>query len=444
MIATSSTIISTPNHPSLMIQKIKSLLRNTFVYRFYKTMRGKYALLKYDNPSNGMFVIWITGTNGKTTTSFMIHHIFNTLIDKAFLLWTNEIKYGTESVANTSKMTSPDVMDVQKYLAQAKAQGCHIAVLETASHGLDQDRFHGIDFDMGILTNITPEHLDYHKSMEEYAKTKKKLFQNVATNSKPNKMAILPKDDKIGREWADELGIEKTMTFGIVSGATLKAEAITYTVDSTSFTINYMGQLFPMTMKMVWIHNVYNTLTALCAGLVVWLDLNDMIATFTTFQPPLGRMEPIIHNNTHYFVDFAHTPDALEKTLSYLASIKKDWRLLLLTWAMGQRDRFKRPMMGKLADQYADIIVLADEDPGEEPRFQIIQEIKDGINRYDGDNLFIIPDRQKAIQFLTQIARPGDVVLLAGKGHETVMSVPGGKVPRNEKVILENYLQEKK
>ncbi len=100
-------------------------------------------------------------------------------------------------------------------------------------------------------------------------------------------------------------------------------------------------------------------------------------------------------------------------------------------------------MMGKLADQYADIIVLADEDPGEEPRFQIIQEIKDGINRYDGDNLFIIPDRQKAIQFLTQIARPGDVVLLAGKGHETVMSVPGGKIPRNEKVILENYLQEK-
>lgn len=341
-------------------------------------------------------------------------------------------------------MTSPDVMDVQKYLAQAKAQGCHIAVLETASHGLDQDRFHGIDFDMGILTNITPEHLDYHKSMEEYAKTKKKLFQNVATNSKPNKMAILPKDDKIGREWADELGIEKTMTFGIVSGATLKAEAITYTVDSTSFTINYMGQLFPMNIKMVWIHNVYNTLTALCAGLVVWLDLNDMIATFTTFQPPLGRMEPIIHNNTHYFVDFAHTPDALEKTLSYLASIKKDWRLLLLTWAMGQRDRFKRPMMGKLADQYADIIVLADEDPGEEPRFQIIQEIKDGINRYDGDNLFIIPDRQKAIQFLTQIARPGDVVLLAGKGHETVMSVPGGKIPRNEKGILENYLNEKK
>ena len=176
---------------------------------------------------------------------------------------------------------------------------------------------------------------------------------------------------------------------------------------------------------MVGVHNVYNTITALCAGLVVGLDMNDMIASLSTFQAPLGRMEAIVHNNTHYFVDFAHTPDALEKTLSYLKTVKGSGRILLLTGAMGERDRFKRPLMGKLADQYADIIVLADEDPGDEPRFQIIQEIKDGINRVDGDNLFIIPDREKAIKFLTEIAHPGDVVLLAGKGHETVMSVPG-------------------
>ena len=162
-------------------------------------------MLKYNNPSNGMFVIGITGTNGKTTSSFMIHHIFNTLIDKAFLLGTNEIKYGAESVPNTSKMTSPDVMDMYEYLSEAKAQGCNIAVLEVASHGLEQERFYGIDFDMGILTNITPEHLDYHKSMEEYAKSKKKLFTNIINNKKPNKMAVLPKDDKIGKEWADEL-----------------------------------------------------------------------------------------------------------------------------------------------------------------------------------------------------------------------------------------------
>ena len=142
-----------------------------------------------------------------------------------------------------------------------------------------------------------------------------------------------------------------------------------------------------------------------------------------TFIPPLGRMEHIQHNQVNYFVDFAHTPDGLHKTLSYLKEVKGNGRIILLTGAMGGRDRYKRPEMGKIADQYADIIVLADEDPAEESRFQIIQEIRSGIKRSDGDNFYIIPDRSKAIKFLTKIAQPGDLVLLAGKGHETVMSV---------------------
>lgn len=176
-----------------------------------------------------------------------------------------------------------------------------------------------------------------------------------------------------------------------------------------------MGTLYPITINMVGIHNVYNTICALTSGLIIGLELQQMIDCMTTFIAPLGRMEPVIHNNVHYYVDFAHTPDGLDKTLSYLAQVKKDGRLILLTGAMGERDRFKRPMMGKLADQYADIIVLADEDPGDEPRFQIIQEIKDGISRHDGDRLYIIPDRQLAIKFITEITQPGDVVLLAGK-----------------------------
>ena len=149
-----------------------------------------------------------------------------------------------------------------------------------------------------------------------------------------------------------------------------------------------------------------------------------MIDCLTSFVVPLGRMEPVIHSDVHYYIDFAHTPDALDKTLSYLSQVKKTGRLIVLCGAMGERDRFKRPMMGKIADQYADIIVLADEDPGNEPRFQIIQEIKDGISRHDGDHLYIIPDRQLAIKFITEITQPGDVVLLAGKGHETVMCIP--------------------
>lgn len=185
-----------------------------------------------------------------------------------------------------------------------------------------------------------------------------------------------------------------------------------------------MGILFPITINMVGIHNVYNTICALASGLIVGLDLKQMIDCLTTFIAPLGRMEPVIHDDVHYYIDFAHTPDGLDKTLSYLSQVKKNGRLILLTGAMGERDRFKRPMMGRIADQYADIIVVADEDPGDEPRFQIIQEIKDGIARPDGDRLYIIPDRQLAIKFITEITQPGDLVLLAGKGHETVMCIP--------------------
>lgn len=428
----------------MLPSRLSSFLRKNVFYQFYKKIKAKIALSMYNNPTQDMFVIGITGTNGKTTTSFIVHHIFNNLVDKAFLLGTNEVKYGSETIVNTSKMTSPDPMEIQRMLAEAKSRECKIAVLEVASHGIEQQRYYGIDFDMAILTNITEEHLDYHKTMEDYANTKKKLFTSVLNSPKPNKLAILPKDDKFGKWWIDELGFDRMMTYGIIGSGTLKADNIVSTHTSTTCDIIYMDQRHPATIPMVWIHNVYNTLAALSAWLIVWLDLTQMIDTLSTLVPPQGRMEHIIHQDTHYYVDFAHTPDALEKTLSHLSSTKKDGRLILLTGAMGERDRFKRPMMGRLADQYADIIILADEDPGEEPRFQIIQEIKDGIKRNDGDRLYIIPDRQQAIKFITDITIPGDLVLLAGKGHETVMCIPWGRIPWNEKAILETYLAKKK
>ncbi len=426
-----------------MISALKAFIRNNIFYNLYKLYKAKLAIAIYNDPSKDMFVIGITGTNGKTTSSFIIHHIFNTLVDKAFLLGTNEIKYGTEAETNTSKMTSPDPMKIQEYLSRAKEKWCKIAVLEVASHGISQQRFHGINFDMAILTNITEEHLDYHHTMEEYANIKKQLFIWVLNNPKPNKLAILPKDDKFWRQRAEELWFDRMMTYSIIGSWSLKAENVIYSVDKTSFDINYMGELFPVTTNMVGMHNVYNIICALSSGVIVWLDLKQMIDTLQTFVPPLGRMETIIHDDVHYFVDFAHTPDGLEKTLSFLYKVKDKGRVILLSWAMGERDRFKRPSMGKIADQYADIIVLADEDPWEEPRFQIIQEIKDGINRSDGENLFIIPDRQLAIKFITEITQPWDLVLLAGKGHETVMCIPGWRIPRNERAILEAYLAEK-
>lgn len=195
-----------------------------------------------------------------------------------------------------------------------------------------------------------------------------------------------------------------------------------------------MGQSYPLTIPMVGVHNVYNALAAVNAGLIVGLELPAIIATFATFVPPLGRMQRVVHNHVQYYIDFAHTPDGLDKTLSFLSDLKQQQgsglsagqagRLILLTGAMGQRDRQKRPEMGKIADRYADLIVIADEDPGDENRLQIIAEVREGVKRQLGDRLYVIPDRSLAIRFITEIVEPGDIVMLAGKGHETVMCIP--------------------
>ncbi len=427
-----------------MLSWLKDIARWSRFYYTYKKRKAQLAVQIYGNPSKDFFCIGVTGTNGKTTTTFMIHHIFNSLVDKAFLLGTNEIKYGTDAEVNTSKMTAPDPMIIQSLLAKAKTAWCKIAIMEVASHGIDQHRYDGIDFDMAILTNITEEHLDYHKTMEAYSDCKKKLFTGVLSNTKPNKLAILPKDDKYGKKWIEELGFERIMTYSILGWGTIKADNIEYFADHTTFDIISMGQAYPITIPMVGIHNVYNTLAAISAGLIVGLDLNAIIATFATFIPPLGRMQRIIHNNVQYYIDFAHTPDGLDKTLSFLHDLKQQQgsgRLILLTGAMGQRDRQKRPEMGKIADRYADLIVIADEDPGEENRLQIIAEVREGVKRQLGDRLYVIPDRSLAIKFITEIVEPGDIVMLAGKGHETVMCIPWGKIAWDEKGILESYLK---
>ncbi len=434
-----------------MFSWLKDIARWSWFYYTYKKWKAQLAVQIYGNPSKDFFCIGVTGTNGKTTTTFMIHHIFNSLVDKSFLLGTNEIKYGSDSELNTSKMTSPDPMIIQSLLAKAKTVWCKIAIMEVASHGIDQHRYDGIDFDMAILTNITEEHLDYHKTMEAYSNCKKKLFTSVLSNTKPNKLAILPKDDKYGKKWIEELWFERMTTYSILGWGTIKADNIQYFAEHTSFDIVSMGQSYPITIPMVGIHNVYNTLAAVSAGLIVGLDLNAIIATFATFIPPLGRMQRIIHNNVQYYIDFAHTPDGLDKTLSFLSSLKQQQgsdlpagqtgRLILLTGAMGQRDRYKRPEMWKIADRYADLIVIADEDPWEENRLQIIAEVREGIKRQLGDRLYIIPDRSLAIKFITEIVQPGDIVMLAGKGHETVMCIPWGKIAWDEKGILESYLK---
>ncbi|HKL44289.1 MAG TPA: UDP-N-acetylmuramoyl-L-alanyl-D-glutamate--2,6-diaminopimelate ligase [Candidatus Absconditabacterales bacterium] len=403
--------------------KLYNTLKSSFLYQGWKKINGQIANIINGNPSKDFFVIGITGTNGKTTTANMLHQMFNNLIAPTVMISTACIKIGNETIVNDKKMTSLDVYDLQSLLVNAKNKGCKVAIIEVSSHGLEQYRFEGITFDYAILTNITKEHIDYHGDMHNYTKAKKKLFEYVMKNKKEIKYATLPADDKIGRERFDEMAFDKKINFSIQNSSMLKAENIKESVDQTYFDIKYLGNIYSTNSKTLGKYNVYNYLTALSVGIQIGLDINKCINILSNFDGVSGRMEKIEKNGITYFVDFAHSPDALDKTLQFLHRLKGENKLILVFGAPGNRDKTKRPEMGKIAWKYADIAIATDDDPDTENRLTIINELTKDIQKTDipvGEDIFIIPERKLAIKFATEIAKPGDIVMLAGKGHEPI------------------------
>lgn len=403
-------------------------------------MYARVARLAYENPAKWMFIIWVTGTDGKTTTSNIIHHIINQNLWKTALITTAVIKFGDETIANTYKMTSLDPFQLWKMLQIAKEVWCTYVVLEVASHGISQHRFEWINFDMAVLTNITPEHLDYHKTFENYVNTKKQLFYQVMKNKKPSKIAILPKDDDNWRKRIDELFFDKMLSYSITTSSMVKADNIDLTYNHTDFTIDFLGKQTKISVDLPGVYNVYNTLAGIASWLVLWVEQEKIAESLKSFEWVVWRMEPVEHNWVRYFVDFAHTPNALKSALSYINAIKWDWKNILVFWAPWNRDRYKRPEMGKIANQLADVVIVTDDDPDTEPRLRIIQEITNGITREIGESYMILPEREYAIKMAVEIAKPWDTVLLAGKWHEHIQLTNFGKRPRSDKEVLKSIL----
>ncbi len=415
-------------------------MANSVFYTKWKIMYARIARLVYENPAKGMFIIWVTGTDGKTTTSNIIHHIINQNLGMTALITTAVIKFGDETIANTYKMTSLDPFQLWKMLQIAKEVWCTYVVLEVASHGIAQHRFEWINFDMAVLTNITPEHLDYHKTFENYVNTKKQLFYQVMKNKKPSKIAILPKDDDNGRKRIDELFFDKMLSYSVVSSSMVKADNIELSYNHTEFTIDFLGNPTKIAVDLPGVYNVYNTLAGIASWLVLWVEQEKIAESLKSFEWVVGRMEPVEHNWVRYFVDFAHTPNALKAALSYINAIKWEWKNILVFGAPGNRDRYKRPEMWKIADQLADIVIVTDDDPDSEPRLRIIQEITKGITREIWNSYMILPEREYAIKMAVEVAKPWDTVLLAGKWHEHIQLTNFGKRPRSDKEVLKKIL----
>jgi len=373
-----------------------------------KDVRQAEALLAarfYDDPSSELFMVGITGTNGKTTTSYLIHYLL-----KSGMIGT--IEYIVGKVRFQSELTTPDIITNQKLLREMVKQGCRSAVMEVSSHALSQKRTEGIDFDCAIFTNLTQDHLDYHHTIEEYAATKALLFKGL----KKEATAVVPYGEK--RMIAECKS--KILTYGIGQGD-VAATDLHLAFDHTTFKVNGKEYKMPLVGRF----NVLNAVAALAACRVYGKEDCDL----EHFPSVPGRLQRVKDN---VFVDFAHTPDALENVLQALREFAPA-RILTVFGAGGDRDRGKRPKMGAVAAKYSDLVILTSDNPRSEDPEKICAEIAVGA-----PSALIEIDRRKAIERAIGLADRDDLVLIAGKGHESYQIFAHKTIPFDDrKVVME-------
>jgi len=373
----------------MLVSFLRQLLSQKLINVFWHLPKAFIANLIYGFPSKKMKVIGITGTDGKTTTATLIYKILKDAEYKTALISTVSVKIGSEAIPTGLHVTSPDPMKLQKFLRKIVNKGYRYLVLEVTSHGLDQFRLFGVDFDIGVVTNVTHEHLDYHKNFQNYLSAKAKLFEKT-------KMNVLNKED-------DSFVFFKNKS---------KGKIISYGLKQGTLNLNN----FSFKTKLIGEYNLYNSLAAAATVKALGVKEERIKKSLSRFEGVVGRMDEIKEGQGfRVFVDFAHTPNALEKSLQALRQLKPA-RLIAVFGCAGLRDKEKRPMMGETACRLADKIFLTAEDPRTEDVNQIIAQIASGCQ--NKDKIFKENNRQKAIDKAVQTARKNDIIGVFGKGHE--------------------------
>lgn len=395
----------------MWFQKIKNV---------YHTIRAFIANIWYGFPSKHITVIGITGTDGKTTTSHILYHILEKANKKVAMITTVGIKMGEELYDTGLHTTTPSPFYLQKYIKKIVNKGYEYLILEVTSHSLDQNRVFGIPFQIGILTNITREHLDYHKTYENYLDAKLKLL-------KKSQICILNVDDISYKFAKEKLNNKKMIIYS------LKNKDSDFNLNSFKFITPYLFGDF----------NKQNTLAAIAAAKTLGVENKEIRQALLTSKPPVGREEIVYNKDFKIIIDFAHTPHSFSQVLPEISKLKKG-KLIHVFGAAGERDSSKRPLMGTLATSYDDIIILTSEDPRSEKPSEIVEEIASGID-FSGAGeivrLYKILDRQQAINEAVMLAKKGDIVLITGKGHERSMNFGNGETPWSEYEAVGNALQ---
>ena len=385
----------------------------------------------FGNPSKKLKLIGVTGTNGKTSTTYMIKQILETLGHKVGLIGTIQNMIGDEVIPTSN--TTPNAYDLNALFVDMAEKDCDYAVMEVSSHALDQCRVYELDFEAAIFTNLTQDHLDYHITMENYLEAKKKLFKMC-------KVAIINSDDQYAEKIAEGLDC-KVVTYSTGNNSTYSAKGINYRPASVEYELLSANILQHIKVNTGGKFTVYNSLASLCCMIELGFNVNQSAEALKLLHGVKGRAE-VVPTDTNFtvIIDYAHTPDGLKNILTTFKECKKN-RLTVVFGCGGDRDKTKRPIMGNIASRFADNVIVTSDNPRTENPTAIIEDILEGLEGLPTPYK-VIENRIEAIKYAIATARADDIIVLAGKGHETYQILSTGKIHLDEREIVAEALKE--
>ncbi len=392
-----------------------------------QAMFGKIAAAFYNNPSSNLKVVGVTGTNGKTTIASLLYKTFTLLGYKVGLIST--IKYYVGADEFHASHTTPDALQIQELMARMVDAGCEYCFMEVSSHAADQDRISGIEFNGGIFTNLTHDHLDYHKTFAEYLKAKKKFFDQLPESA----FALTNADDKNGMVILQNTRAARK-TYSLRSLADFRCKVLEKHFD---------GMLLSIEGREVWTHftgvfNASNLMAVMGATILLGVGLDDVLRIMSELRPVSGRFEIIRSPEGKYaVVDYAHTPDAIQNVLAGITEIRTgNEQVITVVGAGGDRDKTKRPEMAREAVKLSDKVILTSDNPRSEEPEQILADMEAGIEPHQKAKVLSIVNRREAIKTACMLAKPGDIILVAGKGHEDYQEIKGVKYHFDDKEVI--------
>jgi len=406
------------------------------------------AAALHDFPARKLNVIGVTGTDGKTSLSYLLAHVLQTAGERTGLISTAECRIGDEIIGDSGRFTTPEAPEVQSMLATMVQHRCRWAVVEATSHGLALHRLDQVEPDIAVVTNVSADHLDFHGSVENYLAAKGRLFEmldEAAPKGELAKTAILNADDPSYAYFRERTN-GRIVTYGIDSEADFRADKIRPTDWGSDFKVKHPGGELRLGITSPGVFNVSNALAALTVSAVAGVDLNEAAGAIKYWPGAPGRMQRIDEGQPFtVVVDFAHAPDSLRRVLSLLRS-RTPGRLIALFGCIGERERERRSGMGRAAAELADFTIVTDDNPYTEDRDAILAEIADALRaagKEEGADFAVIPDRRDALAHALRIAQPNDAVLLAGKGHETKVVLADTSYDCNDAELARQLLRDR-